>query len=179
LSASSRRERPTWAARLGGLAVVGALVAPEARADQLAARICTNGMIEQAQAERWRLKANASWDVDEGSSQYMLVSLQSDIQYQLVACGDAGVALVSIVLYDLRGNLIMKTEATGPNATLEFSGVPTMDYFAGVRLVQVTEPVAQAAIAAQAEHTKRSRWRRRFNEPAGPSAAVAIGLMVK
>ena len=159
-----------------GLALVGT---NEARADQLAARICTNGLIEDAQEDRWRLKANASWDIDEGSSQYMLVSLQSDIEYQLVACGDVGVELISIVLYDLRGNLILKSETTGANASLVFSGVPTMDYFAGVRLVQVTEPVAQAAIAAQAEHSKRSRWRRRFNEPAGPAAAVAIGLMVK
>ena len=169
-----------WAARLGSITLgLGLVGLDEARADQLSARLCTNGMIEAAQSERWRLKANASWDIDEGSSQYMLVSLQSDIEYQLVACGDADVALVSIVLYDLRGNLILKSEATGANATLVFSGVPTMDYFAGVRLVQVTEPVAQAAIAAQAEHSKRSRWRRRFNEPTGPSAAVAIGLMVK
>lgn len=145
-------------------------------ADQVAARICAGEMATQAKNDRWRLDLMQAWDVELGSSRYLLLPLQSDVEYRLVACGDERAQALSVVVYDAQGQLVQQASSDTRKADVLIPADTTGEYFAGVRLDQVAEGV-QAQSPGEA---RRQRRRDRKGEPAAvPTASVSVALLYR
>lgn len=169
---------PAWP-RLGlVLAALLALAPAPAAADQVAARICAGEMATQAKNERWRLDLMQAWDIELGSSRYLLLPLQSDIEYRLVVCGDGRAQAISVVVYDAQGQLVQQASSETRAADVLIPAETTGEYFAGVRLDQVV-PGTTAGEEGSSRRERRRARKQQGDTPALPVASVSVALLYR
>lgn len=139
------------------------LVTPPVLAGHSEARTCVNNKVLESYKEDWRLRTADSFNIEEGDTRYFLVTLASTIEYRFVACADATMANMAIVVYNDSGRLVGESDVESRELDLNFAPPKSSQYFVGIRALSLVE----------SEESPEKRKRRNAPEPsAGAGLAV-------
>ncbi len=123
------------------------LSSPPAIADEAEASSCLRTKVWDGYSDGWAIRTMTSTELTSGKTRSYLVSLYADNEYRIATCGDASVKNLDVLLYDTKGNIVMRDETTDREPFIEFKPPATGTYYVVLYLREPVEGADKAGAA--------------------------------
>lgn len=123
------------------------LLAAPARADEAEAEACTQAKVQDGYAQGWAVRTTSTDTLAQGERDVLALTLHTGNSYRLLACADAQVASLDLVVYDAAGKVLAQDSDPGREPVVEFTPTSTGKFYIAVFATGVTAPGAKGGVA--------------------------------
>ena len=124
-----------------------ALVPTTAQADEEEAETCVQAKVRDSYAQGWSVRTTTTATLGQGEREVYVLTLHSGNTYRVLACADAQIENVDIVVYDAEGRAVASDPSQDREPVVEIEPAMTGKYYVAVFASAVTEPGAQGGLA--------------------------------
>lgn len=129
------------------LTLAASLLMASAHADEAAAETCLRTKIWDGYNSGWAVRTATKTTLAQGEHRVYLVTLYAGNEYKVMACGDANVANVDVVLYDAKG-VQLATDTTGDREpAISFTPTATDSYYVAVHATKLNDAAGKGGVA--------------------------------
>jgi len=121
--------------------------APSARADEAEASSCLRTKVWDSYGDGWAIRTLTSTELTNGKTRSYLVSLYADNEYRIATCGDTDIKNLDVLLYDTKGNIVVRDDTEDREPSLEFTPPATGTYYVVLYLREPVEGADKAGAA--------------------------------
>lgn len=123
------------------------LFSTPALADEAAAETCLRTKIWDGYNSGWAVRTATKTTLGQGEHRVYLVTLYAGNEYKVMACGDANVSNIDVVLYDAKGAQVA-TDASGDREpVVSFTPSATDTYYVAVHASKLNDAGVKGGVA--------------------------------
>jgi len=100
-----------------------------AHATKTEAEECIYAKVSDQYANSWQLRTRSSAELNYGGTRHYQATLLKGQSYQVLTCADSNVRDLDILLYDSKGEIILRDSLDNREPVLEFIPAATGTYF--------------------------------------------------
>lgn len=111
------------------------------------AESCLRTKVWDGYKEGWGVRSMVTVEIEDGRTRAYLVTLYEGNEYQMKACADERVVNADLLLYDTKGNVIVRDTTVGREPDLAFKPPATGTYYVLVYAREMKEAGGKGEIA--------------------------------
>jgi hypothetical protein len=127
-------------------------LATAVQANKTEAEECIYAKVSDQYSNSWQLRTRSSLELNYGGTRHYQATLLKGQSYQVLTCADDNVRDLDILLYNSKGEIILRDSLDNREPTLEFIPAATGTYFVTLYVRSMVDYTQESSVAFALMH---------------------------